>query len=252
VQYGKLLAPQIVDAMTFMHEAIARGERCLVEGANAALLDIDFGTYPYVTSSSTTIGGVFTGLGLAPQHVNCSIGVVKAYTTRVGAGPFPTELHDATGQRLRDVGHEYGTTTGRPRRCGWLDLQVVKYAAALNGYASINITKLDVLTGMHRASERGRLAALAMRCASRVGWQPPVARTDHTTHTHTHAGLACCTAATRALTPLIPRAVPVSSRATQACSSSRLRRATSCTASGCPPRGCPRRSRTSARSRSST
>jgi hypothetical protein len=92
VQYGKLLAPQIVDAMTFMHEAIARGERCLVEGANAALLDIDFGTYPYVTSSSTTIGGVFTGLGLAPQHVNCSIGVVKAYTTRVGAGPFPTEL----------------------------------------------------------------------------------------------------------------------------------------------------------------
>lgn len=94
------------------------------------------------------MGGVFTGLGIHPKQVDCVIGVVKAYTTRVGAGPFPTELHDATGQRLRDVGHEYGTTTGRPRRCGWLDLQVVKYAACVNGYESINITKLDVLTGL--------------------------------------------------------------------------------------------------------
>jgi len=148
VEYAKLLAPQIVDCLSFLHDEIGRGSRILIEGANAALLDIDFGTFPYVTSSSTTIGGVFTGLGVSPKQVDCVIGVVKAYTTRVGAGPFPTELHDAVGQRLRDRGFEYGTTTGRPRRCGWLDLQVVKYAALLNGYESINITKLDVLTGL--------------------------------------------------------------------------------------------------------
>mmetsp|Transcript_13782 Transcript_13782/g.36959 ORF Transcript_13782/g.36959 Transcript_13782/m.36959 type:complete len:470 (-) Transcript_13782:246-1655(-) len=148
VQYAKLLAPQIVDSLTFVHEEIEKDSRLLIEGANAALLDIDFGTFPFVTSSSTTVGGVCTGLGLAPRKIGCVIGVVKAYTTRVGAGPFPTELSDSVGKHLLDVGHEYGTTTGRPRRCGWLDIQVVKYAACLNGYDSINITKLDVLTGV--------------------------------------------------------------------------------------------------------
>ena len=120
----------------------------LAEGANAALLDLDHGTYPFVTSSSTTAGGVCTGLGVAPRAVSGVVGVVKAYTTRVGSGPFPTELHDATGERLRRVGGEFGTTTGRPRRCGWLDLPVVHYSHALNAFDSLNITKLDVLTGL--------------------------------------------------------------------------------------------------------
>lgn len=104
--------------------------------------------YPYVTSSSTTIGGVMTGLGVSPKQIDCVIGVVKAYTTRVGHGPFPTELNDSVGQSLRDVGHEYGTTTGRPRRCGWLDVPMIRYSHRLNGYDSINVTKLDVLTGL--------------------------------------------------------------------------------------------------------
>ena len=120
----------------------------LAEGANAALLDLDHGTYPFVTSSSTTAGGVCTGLGVAPRAVTGVIGVVKSYTTRVGSGPFPTELEDATGERLRRVGGEFGTTTGRPRRCGWLDIPVVQYSHAINGYDSLNITKLDVLTGL--------------------------------------------------------------------------------------------------------
>jgi len=120
----------------------------LAEGANAALLDVDFGTYPYVTSSATTAGGICTGLGIAPTKIDTAIGVVKAYTTRVGAGPFPTELEDSVGQEMRDVGHEYGTTTGRPRRCGWLDIPVVQYGHLINNYQSINITKLDVLSGL--------------------------------------------------------------------------------------------------------
>merc|ERR1719253_2229333 len=131
-----------------IHEDISRGYKVLVEGANAALLDVDFGTYPFVTSSSTTIGGICTGLGVAPTKVETVIGVVKAYTTRVGSGPFPTELFDEVGKELRDVGHEYGTTTGRPRRCGWLDLPVVNYSHMINNYQSINITKLDVLSGL--------------------------------------------------------------------------------------------------------
>lgn len=122
--------------------------RIVAEGANAAMLDIDFGTFPYVTSSNTTIGGVSTGLGVPPKHIETTIGIMKAYTTRVGGGPFPTELENDIGQKLRDVGHEYGATTGRPRRCGWLDLNVVKYGHMINGYSSINMTKLDCLTGI--------------------------------------------------------------------------------------------------------
>merc|ERR1711879_383777 len=124
-----------------------QGKFILAEGANAALLDIDFGTYPAVTSSSTTAGGVSTGLGLAPTKLEAIVGVVKAYTTRVGKGPFPTELleGDPHGDHMCDKGREYGTTTGRRRRCGWLDIPPLQYSTLLNGYSSINITKLDIL-----------------------------------------------------------------------------------------------------------
>ncbi len=139
----------IIDTVEYMHKAIKSQSRNIIaEGANAGLLDIDFGTYPYVTSSATTVGGVFTGLGVPPNAVKTTIGIVKAYTTRVGGGPFPTELTDDVGERLRKVGHEFGSTTGRPRRCGWLDLNVIRYTNKLNNYDSLNITKLDVLTGI--------------------------------------------------------------------------------------------------------
>jgi len=138
----------IIDSTSFMHEAIVNGESILAEGANAAMLDIDFGTYPYVTSSNTSIGGVITGLGIPPHVIETTLGVIKAYTTRVGGGPFPTEcLNDEAqiGDHLQKVGQEVGATTGRKRRCGWLDLNVVKYAIRLNGFNSFNLTKLDVL-----------------------------------------------------------------------------------------------------------
>ncbi|KAK0524351.1 Adenylosuccinate synthase [Tilletia horrida] len=143
--FAERLRPHIVDGVTFIHEALAQKKRILVEGANALMLDIDFGTYPFVTSSSTSIGGVCTGLGIPPTSVGKVIGVVKAYTTRVGGGPFPTELLDDTGRHLQEVGAEFGVTTGRRRRCGWLDLVVMKYSCLINGYTSLNLTKLDVL-----------------------------------------------------------------------------------------------------------
>ncbi|GJJ12040.1 hypothetical protein Clacol_006281 [Clathrus columnatus] len=139
------LRPYVVDGVTYLHSAIASGKRVLVEGANALMLDIDYGTYPFVTSSSTCIGGVCTGLGIPPKLIGQTIGVVKAYTTRVGGGPFPTELLNEIGSHLQEVGKEYGTTTGRRRRCGWLDLVVLKYSCLINGYDCINVTKLDVL-----------------------------------------------------------------------------------------------------------
>jgi adenylosuccinate synthase len=139
----------IVDTVEYMNKAIKSTQKSIIaEGANAALLDIDFGTYPYVTSSSTTVGGVMTGLGVPPKAIKTTIGIMKAYTTRVGGGPFPTELTDDLGKQLQTVGHEFGSTTGRPRRCGWLDLNVVRYGHKLNGYDSLNITKLDVLSGI--------------------------------------------------------------------------------------------------------
>ncbi|THV07098.1 AMPSase 1 [Dendrothele bispora CBS 962.96] len=139
------LKPHVVDSVVYLHKAISQGKRVLVEGANALMLDIDYGTYPYVTSSSTGIGGVCTGLGIPPKMIGIIIGVAKAYTTRVGGGPFPTELLDEIGTHLQEVGHEYGTTTGRRRRCGWLDLVVLKHSCMINGYTSLNLTKLDVL-----------------------------------------------------------------------------------------------------------
>jgi adenylosuccinate synthase len=120
----------------------------MVEGANATMLDLDFGTYPYVTSSNCSIGGASTGLGIPPSKIGATVGVCKAYCTRVGEGPFTTELNDATGEQLRKIGGEFGVTTGRPRRCGWLDLVALKYAHAINNFTALNITKLDVLSGL--------------------------------------------------------------------------------------------------------
>ena len=139
-----------VDSVDYLAASLKGGRRVIAEGANATMLDMDFGTYPYITSSSTTVGGVCTGLGVPPAAVETTIGIMKAYTTRVGGGPFPTELTDEVGARLQKVGHEFGATTGRPRRCGWLDLNVVKYSHKINGLTSINMTKLDVLSGIKR------------------------------------------------------------------------------------------------------
>ncbi|KIJ59735.1 hypothetical protein HYDPIDRAFT_32951 [Hydnomerulius pinastri MD-312] len=139
------LRPFVVDSVAYIHGALAAQKKVLVEGANALMLDLDFGTYPYVTSSSTTIGGVCTGLGIPPKAIGKTIGVVKAYTTRVGGGPFPTEQLNDVGVLLQEIGKEYGVTTGRRRRCGWLDLVVMKHSGLINGYDSFNLTKLDVL-----------------------------------------------------------------------------------------------------------
>ncbi|XP_039757479.1 adenylosuccinate synthetase [Pararge aegeria] len=144
-EYADKIRPLVRDTVAYLHTEIEDGKKVLVEGANAAMLDIDFGTYPYVTSSNCSIGGVCTGLGLPPKLIGEVLGVVKAYTTRVGDGPFPTELHDETGRLLQDRGHEVGVTTKRVRRCGWLDLVVVRYTAMVNGYTSLCLTKLDIL-----------------------------------------------------------------------------------------------------------
>lgn len=141
-----LIESMIVNTAEFMDKIYREGKNILVEGAQGTHLDIDHGTYPYVTSSNTTSGGVATGIGIAPNRLKNVIGIVKAYTTRVGAGPFPTELGDMEGEMLRDQGNEFGSTTGRPRRCGWFDATVVKNSIVLNGVTSINLTKLDVLT----------------------------------------------------------------------------------------------------------
>lgn len=142
------IKPMIVDGAYYLHKAIKDGKKILVEGANGVLLDVDHGTYPFVTSSNPTIGGVATGTGLAPTKINSVIGIMKAYTTRVGAGPFPTELLDELGNQIREAGSEYGATTGRPRRCGWLDTVIGRYAVMINGMTDINLTKLDVLSGV--------------------------------------------------------------------------------------------------------
>lgn len=147
-EYAEVFRKTIVDTVSLMDKAVKGNKKILLEGANAALLDVDFGTYPYVTSCSTTVGSVCTGLGVPLRAVGCCIGVVKAYTTRVGEGPFPTELSDDVGTHLRERGLEYGATTGRPRRCGWLDISLVFYACRLNAFDFLNLTKLDVLTGL--------------------------------------------------------------------------------------------------------
>jgi adenylosuccinate synthase len=135
----------IVDGEYFINEKISAGKKVLAEGAQGSMLDIDFGTFPFVTSSNTTTSGVCSGLGVAPQKIRDVMGVTKAYCTRVGGGPFPTELHDSTGEELRKLGNEFGATTGRPRRCGWIDLVALKYACMINGVTKVIMTKADVL-----------------------------------------------------------------------------------------------------------
>jgi adenylosuccinate synthase len=142
------LQPLVADVSLYLHRAIADGQPVMFEGAQGTLLDIDHGTYPFVTSSNATAGGAATGLGLGPRAIGTVIGVAKAYTTRVGAGPLPTELTGALGERLRETGQEYGASTGRPRRCGWYDAVAVRYAVRVNGLDALAITKLDVLDGL--------------------------------------------------------------------------------------------------------
>jgi adenylosuccinate synthase len=153
-RYLDELAPQIepyvCDTVGFVHEALERGEHVLLEGAQATFLDLDHGTYPYVTSSNASIGGVCTGLGVGPRAIDGVIGVAKAYTTRVGEGPLPTELTGEMGDRLRDSGNEYGAVTGRPRRCGWYDAVAVRYGVRINGLDALALTKLDVLDGLEQ------------------------------------------------------------------------------------------------------
>ena len=141
---------RIIDGVVEINEAIEEKKLVLFEGAQALMLDIDYGTYPYVTSSSPTAGGVTTGVGVSPRKIERILGVMKAYVTRVGEGPFPTEQDNEIGERLRAVGHEYGATTGRPRRCGWLDLVIGRYAVLINGLTDIVLTKIDVLTGFEK------------------------------------------------------------------------------------------------------
>lgn len=147
-RFAERLEPYITDTVYYMNDAISRKQKILVEGGQATMLDIDFGTYPFVTSSSPSAGGICTGLGIAPRALGDLIGVVKAYTTRVGSGPFPTEILGKGGDLLRFAGQEFGTTTGRPRRCGWLDIVALNYCCQINGFSSLNLTKLDVLSDL--------------------------------------------------------------------------------------------------------
>ena len=143
VEYLKTF--QLVDSEYMLNQALSQGKRILAEGAQGSLLDIDFGTYPFVTSSNTLVAGACTGLGVAPRHIGEVYGIFKAYCTRVGSGPFPTELTDMTGETMRKAGQEFGSTTGRPRRCGWIDLPTLKYSIMLNGVTQLNMMKADVL-----------------------------------------------------------------------------------------------------------
>ena len=157
------LQPLVTDTSLYLHKAMAAGQRVMFEGAQGTLLDIDHGTYPYVTSSNSTAGGAATGLGVGPGAIGRVLGVAKAYTTRVGGGPLPTELLGELGERLRETGQEYGASTGRPRRCGWYDAVAVRYAVRVNGLHALAITKLDVLDGLDTLD-----VCTAYRCGSEV------------------------------------------------------------------------------------
>lgn len=150
LEFDELIDPYIKDVSIYLNEAIREGKSVLLEGAQGTLLDVDHGTYPYVTSSNPVSGGACIGVGIGPTRINEVLGVLKAYTTRVGEGPFPTELKDGTGENLRQAGHEFGATTGRPRRCGWFDALIARYAVRLNGIDSLAITKLDVLDNFEK------------------------------------------------------------------------------------------------------
>lgn len=145
IAFAELLKPYVCDVVTYLHKALEQDKKVIVEGAQATLLDIDFGSYPFVTSSNPTIGGIITGTGLSATDIGNVYGVIKAYSSRVGEGPYVTELLDETGDRIRELGHEYGTTTGRPRRCGWLDLVTLKYAKRVNGLTALSVNHLDTI-----------------------------------------------------------------------------------------------------------
>ncbi|KAM3363168.1 adenylosuccinate synthetase 2, chloroplastic [Capsicum galapagoense] len=149
-KFAERLEPFVTDTVHFINDAISQKKKILVEGGQATMLDIDFGTYPFVTSSSSVAGGICTGLGIAPRVVGDLVGVVKAYTTRVGSGPFPTEITGKVGDFLRSAGQEFGNITGRPRRCGWLDIVAVRYCCQINGFASLNLSKLDLLSDLSK------------------------------------------------------------------------------------------------------
>lgn len=148
--YAERLRPFVTDISVRVYDEIKKGSKVLFEGAQGNLLDIDYGTYPYVTSSNTTAGGVCSGVGIGPTMINSVVGIAKAYTTRVGKGPFPTELCDDMGDFIREKGHEYGVTTGRARRCGWLDIVILKSAARVSGLTSFAVTKIDTLAGIDK------------------------------------------------------------------------------------------------------
>lgn len=182
------LSPYVVDGVAYIHEQFGRDKRVLIEGAQGSLLDVGYGTYPYVTSSHTIAGGACIGLGIGPTAIGRVIGVVKAYCTRVGGGPFPSELNDGQGERLRKAGGEFGTVTGRPRRCGWFDAVAGRYAVQLNGLSGLAVTKLDVLTGFERIGmvtgyrQRGQTVGFAAAGAPDLeleieefeGWSEPI------------------------------------------------------------------------------
>ena len=188
LKHAERLRPMIRDVSALLTDAMRAGKSIMFEGAQGTLLDIDHGTYPYVTSSNASIGGICTGLGVPPRAIDRVLGVVKAYTTRVGEGPFPTELSGDMGNRLRESGSEYGAVTGRPRRCGWYDAVAVRYAARINGLDGLALTKLDVLDGLERIeictsyrcggrtltdfpSDVGQLAACEPVYESMPGWK---------------------------------------------------------------------------------
>jgi adenylosuccinate synthase len=190
MERAKRLRPLVRDVSLLLSDEMRAGKSVLFEGAQGTLLDIDHGTYPYVTSSNASVGGVCTGLGIGPRSIGAVLGVVKAYTTRVGEGPLPTELSGEMGQRLRDSGNEYGAVTGRPRRCGWYDAVAVRYSVRINGLDALALTKLDVLDGLERIdictsyrcgsrtltefpSDLGQLAACAPVYESMPGWSQP-------------------------------------------------------------------------------
>jgi adenylosuccinate synthase len=150
LQHADFLRPHVADTSAVLNRALDDGKTVLLEGSQGTLLDVDHGTYPFVTSSNPTAGGACAGSGIGPTRIDGVVGILKAYTTRVGAGPFPTELLDADGEQLRTVGGEVGVTTGRPRRCGWFDAVIARYATRINGLTSVFLTKLDVLTGWQR------------------------------------------------------------------------------------------------------
>ena len=168
------LRPHVVDGAAYLHERLASGLRVLAEGAQGTMLDVVYGTYPFVTSSSTIAGSACTGLGVGPSSIGRVVGVAKAYCTRVGSGPFPSELENREGEYLRERGSEFGTVTGRPRRCGWFDVVAARYAARVNGIDAIALTKLDVLSGLERIGVVTAYGAGGVETEYVAGWHEPI------------------------------------------------------------------------------